>query len=338
MGSDQFPQSDWQMGPLENDVDTETVQQEIANTIGEHAATGNTQAIVVVHRGKLVAEAYGPDTDATTPLISWSMAKCITHALVGLALGDGMLDPKAAAPVVQWGNDARSVITLQHLLEMRSGLAWVEDYVVANTSDVIDMLFGSGKDDHAAYAIARPRAHEPGSTWLYSSGTTNIITRILGDLLGDSPGSSQHINSFLQHRLFDAIGMQATAGFDAAGTFVGSSYVFATARNFARFGYLYLRDGEWNGKRVLPTGWVDHARTQTVFDEESGFGYGAHWWILPDEKHSLVAMGYEGQRIFVLPSRDLVVVRLGKTNAEKADAVRASLLKIIRAFPEGQQP
>jgi CubicO group peptidase (beta-lactamase class C family) len=246
---------------------------------------------------------------------------------------DGLLDVRNPASVEAWKNDARNQITLQHLLDMRSGLSWNEDYVDSDSSDVIEMLFGSGKDDVAAYAVSLPLTDEPDSKWLYSSGTTNIVTRILGDAYGDTHGSSSGVERVLQQRLFAPIGMHATARFDAAGTFIGSSYVFATARDYARFGYLYLQDGNWNGTQVLPAGWVDHARVQTVVDAETSLGYGAHWWTLPGEEDSLVASGYEGQQIYVLPKRDLVIVRLGKTVAEKRNAVRESLLAIAQAFP-----
>jgi len=244
----------------------------VASLVGDHAETDTTLAVVVQHRGEVVAEAYANGVTADTTLISWSMAKSITHALVGMAQMDGLLDVQAPTGIAQWQNDDRRLITLQHLLEMRSGLAWIEDYVEGNESDVIDMLFGSGKEDHAAHAMKQPLASTPGSEWYYSSGTTNIVTRLLGDVLGDTT------HAFIQVRLFDAIGMSsATAQFDAAGTFVGSSYVYATARDFAKFGELYLRDGVWGSKRILPVGWVDHARAQTVIDDETSQGYGAHW-------------------------------------------------------------
>jgi CubicO group peptidase (beta-lactamase class C family) len=216
---------------------------------------------------------------------------------------------------------------------MRSGLSWVEDYVDSDASDVIEMLFGTGKGDNAAYAISQELVSVPGSEWLYSSGTTNIVTRLLGNVLGDSDGSHSCMEHFMRSRLFDALGMQAEPKFDAAGTFVGSSYVYATARNFAKFGQLYLNDGVCDGKRILPEGWVDHARAQHVFDGETGLGYGAHWWTLPGERNSLVAAGYEGQYIMVIPDRDLVVVRLGKTVAELRNAVVAELREVIEQFP-----
>ena len=250
----------------------------VASLVGDHVETDTTLAVVVQHRGEVVAEAYADGVTADTTLISWSMAKSITHALVGMAQMDGLLDVQAPTGIAQWQNDDRRLITLQHLLEMRSGLAWIEDYVVGNESDVIDMLFGSGKEDHAAHAMNQPLASTPGKEWYYSSGTTNIVARLLGDALGDTT------REFIQRRLFDAIGMSsATAQFDAAGTFVGSSYVYATARDFAKFGELYLRDGMCDGKRILPVGWVDHARAQTVIDDETGQGYGAHWWTQPSE-------------------------------------------------------
>jgi len=292
-----------------------------------------TLARLVLHKGEVVSEFYGPEVTAQTTLISWSMAKCITHALVGIAQMDGLLHVENNNLFPEWAHDERRNITLQQLLEMRSGLTWVEDYVDGDASDVIEMLFGSGVDDNGGYAIAQPLATTPGSEWVYSSGTTNIVTRHLGNVLGDASGSHVNIERFIRTRLFDAIGMQAEPKFDATGTFVGSSYVYATAREFAKFGQLYLHDGMCNGKRILPEGWVDHARTQHVFDDETGLGYGAHWWTLPGERNSLVASGYEGQYIIVIPDRDLVVVRLGKTVAEQRNAVVAELREVIEQYP-----
>lgn len=292
-----------------------------------------TLAQIVLHKGEVVSEFYGPEITAQTTLISWSMAKSITHALVGIAQMDGLLHVADNHLFPEWTSDDRRNITLQQLLEMRSGLSWVEDYVDGDASDVIDMLFGSGKDDNAGYAIAQPLIAVPGAEWVYSSGTTNVVTRLLGNLLGDSDGSHAKMEHFMRSRLFDAIGMHAEPKFDAAGTFVGSSYVFATARNFAKFGQLYLCDGMWDGVRILPEGWVDHARKQHVLDELTGLGYGAHWWTLPGERNSLVAAGYEGQYIMVIPDRDLVVVRLGKTVAELRNDVVAELREVIEQFP-----
>ena len=292
-----------------------------------------TLAQLVMHKGEVVSETYAPEVTSQTTLISWSMAKSMTHALVGIAQMDGLLNVADSRLFADWEADDRRNITVQQLLEMRSGLSWVEDYVDGDASDVIEMLFGSGKSDIASYAISQPLAAVPGAEWVYSSGTTNIVTRLLGNALGDTKGSHANIERFMRTRLLDAIGMKAEPKFDTAGTFVGSSYVYATARDFAKFGLLYLRDGVCNGVRILPEGWVDHARTQHVFDEETGLGYGAHWWTLPRERNSLVAAGYEGQYVMVIPDRDLVVVRLGKTVAEKRNDVVAGLREVIEQFP-----
>lgn len=244
------------------------------------------------------------------------MAKSMLHALVGTLVGEGRLDVHARAPVPAWQQegDPRAAITLEHLLTMRDGLDFAEEYVDAGTSDVIEMLFGSGTTDVAAFAAERPLVAPPVERFNYSSGTTNIISGIVARTVG--PG--EPYRRLLHERLFDPLGMSsARATFDDAGTWVASSYVHATARDLARFGLLYLRDGAWEGRRLLPAGWVDHGRRQRSTDAESGNGYGAQWWVVGDEHGSFWANGYEGQSILVSPALDLVVVRLGKTPAER---------------------
>jgi CubicO group peptidase (beta-lactamase class C family) len=171
------------------------------------------------------------------------------------------------------------------------------------------MLFREGKDDVAGYAIARPARHEPGAVWNYSSGTSNIVAA----LAGRAAGGPEPMRRLLVDDLFGPAGMtSAIPKFDAAGTFVGSSFVYATARDFARFGHLYLDDG----RDLLPPGWVDHARRITPGSDGE---YGAHWWLRPgDTRGAFYASGYEGQRTVVVPAKELVVVRLGKTPIELA--------------------
>lgn len=303
---------------------------------------GRTLAVVVIRHGEVVAEAYGtqPDTvfgpggpvGPTTPLVSWSMAKSIAHAAVGILVGEGRLVLEAPAPVPAWAGTDKAAITLQHLLEMRSGLRFVEDYVDDATSHCLDMLFGAGASDHAGYATSLPLDHVPGTVWNYSSGTTNIIARILGDVIGGGRGGMER---FLAERLFDPLDMTtAKARFDAAGTWVASSYVDASARDFARFGELYLADGIWNGERILPEGWVDHARRRSAVDPESGLGYGAHWWLWPDQPSSLVAQGYDGQLTIVLPELDAVVVHLGAWSAEQRSSLVSIMGRVVAALRE----
>jgi CubicO group peptidase (beta-lactamase class C family) len=301
---------------------------------------GRTLALVVMQSGEVVFERYGtqPDTDfgpggpvtADTTLISWSMAKSITHAAVGLLVGDGLLDPAAPAPVASWAGTPKAAITLQQLLEMRSGLQFVEDYVDGSVSHVIEMLFGEGSGDVAGYAAALPLEHEPGTVWSYSSGTTNIIARIVGDVVG---GGAEGMEAFLRDRLFRPAGMHsAIPKFDAAGTFIGSSFVFATARDFARFGELFRNDGvAADGTRVLPAGWAEHARTWASYDSESDYHYGAQWWGWPEFPGSLACHGYEGQYTLVVPDRELVVVHLGKWPEAVRAPLRPLLARIVAA-------
>ncbi len=302
------------------------------------AAHGTSLAMIAVHHGEVVFERYGvqPDTvfgpggpvDADTGLISWSTAKSITHAALGIAVGDGLLQLDAPAPVPSWVGTEKEAITLQDLVDMRPGLLFVEDYVDDSVSHCIEMLYGSGKEDMATYAADLPLVHPPGTVWNYSSGTTNIISRIVGDAVGDMP-------AFLADRLFGPLGMHsARPTFDAAGTFVGSSYVHATARDFAKFGELYRDDGmSADGVSITPPGWTDHARTFVATDPDGDFDYGRQWWLWRDEPGGLAAHGYEGQYIIVMPHRALTLVHLGKSPVDQRAPLNEALRRAVRAFP-----
>lgn len=327
-----WPTEEWPEGSLTTDVDAERVESALARLFRHPPPEdcGETLAVLAVHRGRLVLERYGPGHDRGETFISWSMAKSIAHALVGSLVGEGRLDPAAPAPVPGWSgaDDPRREIALEHLLRMKDGLDFTEDYVDRNVSHVMEMLFDAGKDDVAGYAEARPLAHAPGTVWNYSSGTSNVV----GGILRRTVGGEAEMLRFMAERLFDRIGMRtAKPRFDAAGTFIASSFVFATARDFARFGLLYLRDGVWDGTRLLPAGWVDHARTLTP---GSGGEYGAHWWMGLGGDDAFFASGFNGQYILVVPSRDLVVVRLGISSPEQRERVRGLLTEVIGAFPQ----
>ena len=310
------------------------------------ADLGVTLALVVRHRGEVVAERYGIQPEnifqpaieitADSTLTSWSMAKSITQAAVGILVGDGALDIEAPAPVPEWSGSPKGEITTLQLLEMRSGLRFVEDYVDDEISHCIEMLYGESGPSHAAYAAALPLDHAPGSFYSYSSGTTNIIARIIGDILSGGPGGDpqrrrEAVEAFLRDRLFGPVGMDsAIPKFDDAGDFVGSSYVFATALDFAKFGELYRHDGVTAaGERILPSGWVDHARTPISHDDENGCDYGRHWWMWPEIPGSLACHGHEGQYIVVVPDRELVIVHLGKTDATVSPLLRARLRQMV---------
>jgi CubicO group peptidase (beta-lactamase class C family) len=333
-----WPTEDWPRGDVPDGVDLEVLFDELFDETGPMRTTF---ASVVVHRGRLVAERYAGAIDhfdrepepvtAATPLLSWSMAKSMLHAIVGMLVAEGKLDLDAPPGVPGWDapDDPRAAITLEDLLDMRDGLDFLEDYVDGERSDVINMLFGEGAADVAAFAADRSLAAPPGTRFNYSSGTTNIVSATVARAIG--PGSAYE--SFLTRRLFDAIGMRsASAKFDAAGTWIASSYVHCTAQDFARFGYLYLRDGEWDGRRVIPEGWVDHARRVRSYSEEDDNYYGAHWWAGGDQLGSFRCVGYEGQRIVVVPALDLIIVRLGKTPAEHYLDLRRWTERVIAAF------
>ena len=311
------------------------VESVAARCIADEATYGLHLALVVIHEGRLVAEHYGPTADADTTLISWSMAKSVVHALVGICVRDGLIDVNAPAPVAAWQRDDRRMITIADLLSMTSGLRFREDYVDAGVSDVIEMLFGAGQHDVAEFAADQPLEHPPGTVWNYSSGTTNILSRIVGDVVG---GGEAGMRAFMARELFEPLGMaSADPRFDTAGTFIGSSYLYCTARDFARFGELYRRDGVWGDHHVLPAGWAAHARTPVSVSvpADEPFDYGNQWWLWDRSgvPGAFGCHGYEHQRIVVVPDRDLVVVRLGKTVSDLDPNLRPLLHEVITAFP-----
>ncbi|MFN8946850.1 MAG: serine hydrolase domain-containing protein [Alphaproteobacteria bacterium] len=295
-------------------------------------ALGETHVLLVVQGGRIVFERYGEGFSPESTHHSWSKAKSITHALAGLLVQDGKLDIEAPADVPEWAGDARAGITLDHLLRMSSGLCFVEEYDPNGpASDVIAMLFGEGKEDVAAYAISRPLAHAPGTFWSYASGTSNIISRILSRRI-DAFGPD--FERFMRAQLFEPMGItSAIPKFDAAGTFIGSSFCFMTARDFARFGLLYMRDGVWEGRRLLPEGWVDYARRPTF--QQPGVDanrYGAHWWLDFGGPGSFSANGYDGQFTVILPDRDTIVVRHGATPLMIKDNLKAWIGKLAASL------
>ncbi len=332
-----WPTTSWPIGSALAPVDT-VVEEMFTN----RTAFESTYAVVVVHHGEIVAQRYANSLPnwvgdplpvaRDTPLLSWSMAKSMLHAAVGILVGDGRLRLDDDRLVPEWrAPDPRHAITLPDLLAMRDGLAWNEDYVDAGGSQVIDMLFGEGNADVGAFARSRELAYEPGTRFNYSSGTTNVISGIVADIVGRGDA----YRTFLRDRLFVPIGMNtAEPSLDPTGLWVASSYVNAIAEDFARFGYLYLRDGVWDGTRILPEGWVDDGRRVRSVDPDDGRGYGWQWWVTGDDHGSFWANGYEGQSILVSPGTDLVCVRIGRTDASHGRELfdwRARLVAAVAA-------
>ena len=323
-----WPTEAWPEGALPANLQRERFDALLAQAF-EGDGVGATHALAIVQGGRLIFERYGEGfgPDATYP--SWSKAKSITQALVGMLVLDGKLDVHAPARVPEWqGEDPRAAITLDQLLRMSSGLKFVEDYVPGHVSDVIEMLFQSGKEDVAHYAASQPLEHAPDGFWSYASGTSNIVARIAGQAAGGD------LKSYMGARLFEPLGMTSPIPkFDKAGTFIGSSYCYASARDFARFGLLYLRGGVWEGQRLLPEGWVDYARTPTFQQDGVTEGrYGAHWWLDIAGPGSFSANGYDGQYTVLVPDLDLILVRHGATPLDKKDALKAWVGQAVDCF------
>lgn len=332
-----WPTEAWPEGEAPRDLAKTGFAALMTKAFAEKASPqlGETHALVIVQGGSIVHEQYGEGYGPEQTYPSWSKAKSITHALVGIAVGDGKVDVAAPADVPEWrsAGDPRGSITLDQLLRMSSGLKWLEEYLPDRPSDVIAMLFGEGQGDVAAFAAAVPLAHEPGSFWYYSSGTTNIVARALARVTN---AFGPDFEAFMRARLFEPIGMHSPLPrFDTAGTFIGSSFCFATARDFARFGLLYLRDGVWDGRRILPEGWVDYARTPTFQQPgaaEPDGRYGAHWWLDLGGPGSFSANGYDGQFTVIVPDLDLVLVRHGATPLDNKDELKAWIGEVVDCF------
>ena len=285
-----------------------------------------TKAVVVVHNGHIVAERYGPGYDVNTPILGYSDTKSVISALVGILVRDGRLAVDQPAPVPAWWDpqDPRHAITPDHLLRMTSGLALGESG--SPFSPVSRMLYL--ERDMAGYAESARLSAPPGSHWAYTSGNTLILSRIIRDAVG---GRTDDVRRFAERELFGPLGMRTvTLEFDATGTPVGSTYMFASARDWARFGMLYLHDGVVGGRRILPEGWVRYSTTPTL---DTGYGAGfwtnkvaGHipWsrvpWSIPGApRDAFFARGMLGQYVVVVPSERLVVARFGVSHGSGSD-------------------
>lgn len=275
-----------------------------------------TRAVVVIYDGKLIAEKYASGFNKDSRMQGWSMTKSITSTLIAMLVKEGKLDINKPAPVPEWKeeSDPRHPITIKNLLQQSSGLDFLEDY--AKSSDATRMLFQS--KDMAAYTAARPLKDKPGSVFYYSSGNSNVLSRIIRQTVGDD-----NYYNFIYDSLFYKIGMySALQEPDASGTIVGSSYTWATARDWAKFGLLFYNNGNWNGENLLPVGWIQEATTPATSSLRKEYGY--QWWLngvdennpsqrlFPDVPADMFrASGYGGQGVYIIPSKKLVVVRLG---------------------------
>ncbi len=302
------------------------LQQAVSNAFSDSGlnASAHTRALLIVYQDQLVSEQYAPNISKNTALQGWSMTKSVINALVGILIKQGKLSIEQKALTESWQSpdDPRFHITLDHLLRMSSGLEFNETTHPLVT-DLTEMLFL--RPDVAAFAINKPLQHAPGRHWAYSSGTTNIISHIIREASG---GTTADTMTLLQNELFIPLRLQkALIEPDSRGNLIGSSYMYATARDWAKFGLLYLQDGLWEGKRILPKGWVKYSATPSPSAPKGK--YGAHFWTnggiqstprnrpfpsLPGDL--FCAIGYKGQQVIIIPSQQMVIVHLGWSAGE----------------------
>jgi len=273
-----------------------------------------TKAVVVVHDGSVIAERYASGVGVETPLLGFSMTKSVVNALLGILTQQGRISPSMPAPIAEWRGaaDPRREIEVEHLMRMTSGLALDETNTGFDPATQMVYLH----NDMAGFAAKAAIIAPPGTRWAYSSPSTQLLARIIRDIVG---GPEQTL-AFAWRELFNPLGMRnVTLEFDATGTLQGSAYMLASARDWARFGLLYLNDGMIGGHRILPDEWVDFSASPTL-----GTDYGAGFWTNRSEhehakgrvrsgipRDAFFAVGDLGQRFVVLPSQHLVIVRLG---------------------------
>jgi len=278
-----------------------------------------TKAVVVLHNGQLIAERYAPGYGPDTPIYAHSLTKSVINALIGILVRQGKLQVKQPAPIAAWRSpgDPHHAITVDQLLRMDSGLPF--DETDGALSPMTRMLFL--ERDMAGYAARMPLAHAPGTVWGYSNLGYVLLSRVIRDAAG---GSAVDAECFARQQLFAPLGMRsAVIETDATGTPLGASNVYASARDFARFGQLYLDDGVVGGRRILPAGWVAYSHSQTL---KTGYGAGfwtnlvstgsvpvwnAPWGMPQLPKDMYYGRGALGQYLVIIPSEHLVVVRMG---------------------------
>jgi len=297
-------------------VDYPKLEKAVANAFDNKGEKKKrTRSVLVVYKDKIIAEKYDTGFNKNSKILGWSMTKSITSAIFGILQKQGKIDIFKPAPIPGWANDERAKITIANLLNMNSGLEWEEDYT--KISDVTKMLFLDA--DMSQAQLLKPVQFKPNTHWNYSSGTTNLLSGILRRQFK----THQEYLDFWYSALIDKIGMNSMLiETDMAGNYVGSSYSWATTRDWSKFGLLYLHKGNWNGEQILDESWVRFAATPT---NTSNGRYGAHFWLnagghFPDvPKDMFYCSGYQGQMVFIIPSLDLVIVRMGLTEEPEFD-------------------
>ena len=274
-----------------------------------------TRSVLVVYKDQIIAEEYVENFNKESIMLGWSMTKSIVSATLGILNKEGKVQLEQTNLFPEWNNDERATISLKNLLNMNSGLAWEEDYT--KICDATKMFFLAS--DMSEVQKEKPLIDIPDNSWNYSSGTSNLLSSFIRDQFN----SQQEYLDFWYRELIDEIGMHSMLiETDFTGNFVGSSYAWATTRDWAKFGLLYLHEGNWNGKQIIDKSWVDFTREPA---KDSNGVYGGHFWLnaggkYPDVPKDMYSCnGFQGQYVFIIPSLDLVVVRTGLKNKPDFD-------------------
>ena len=314
-----FPTEEWPTAPSR--LTPDVIVSLIDDALAPDSRFGTIDAVLAIEGGRIVVEAYGEGWNSARAHPSWSIAKSVTHALVGVLVRDGALDVDSPAEIDEWGfpGDERAPITPLMLMQMTSGLEWEE------SSDVFDLVAGTATSNVASVQINRPLVVTPGTEFNYSTGSTAIIGRLIGDLVGTGDAFARWSDAVL----FGPLGIDSVElTFDTDAYWVAGYGADMTARDFARFGLLYLRDGVWDGQRILPEGWVDSARTPIT----PAPPYGTGFWIDVNAPDTFSAEGFFGQKVVVAPDADLVVVVLAQNLDDGLSTALASeLVELLRS-------
>lgn len=298
--------------------------KKLNETVNSIFGIRKTRAVLVLYKGQIIAEKYSEGFTKDSRLLGWSMTKSIMSTVFGILEHQQKINIQDKAPVESWQNDARKEITIHNLLQMNSGLEWDENY--DEISDATKMLFL--ERDMTKVQEEKPLIGKPNETWNYSSGTSNLLSGILRDQFNNH----QSYLDFWYTNLIDKIGMNSMIlESDLAGNYVASSYAWATARDWGKFGLLYLHNGAWNGEELFTKEWVDYVTTPTPTSNGS---YGAQFWLntekqLKDVSQNMYfADGYQGQRVYILPDEDLVIVRFGLSWFEENEFLKGIIQSI----------
>jgi CubicO group peptidase (beta-lactamase class C family) len=342
-----WPTAGWPAAPLPVNADRRAIEASEAALFAPSGRGGlpDTRALLVVQGGRVVLEHYADGFGPASRFRSWSMAKSVTNALVGILVREGKLSLDAEAPVPRWARDgdARGALTLRQLLNMTSGLDNADGGDDAD-SFVARLFFGDLSADSADGAAKVDLAYEPGTHWAYSTATSQILSGVVARSVG---GGREGVRAFAERELAEPLGITSLVlEFDRAETPLGGGYVWASAPDWARLGLLYLRGGVWDGRRILPAGWVDFTRTPAPAENNRTFG--AHFWITappgPEQFQTLrpgieafQMNGNAGQFVVMVPDRDLIVVRLGEMHVVRWPELNERLGDLVLAFPPNQR-